>query len=380
MPRRGRREQLAPNVFRDASGVAVKVTVSGRTRERRFPAGTPLEQLLEERDRLKGQQQAARPAKRGTLHADVVAYLQAIADARKRKGQQILCAHWVAAYGELSRFALTPLVIRQQLATWHRGGAAASTCNHRLSTLRAIFRTLNAEDEPNYPAQVRKLPEPHPQPRALDYRTITRILAAMPDRGRPTGKGKGTRPTVSLTKLRCALMAYTGLPPAQIAQINPETDIAWDAPALRVRPRRKGKGTPEQWIPLLPQAVAVLRALAAAKGFTGRYSNDSVAASWQRACRKVIAEQLAAGETPLPHRVLEDGTIRPLVRVYDLRHSFASQALASRGNLEAVKRLMLHSDARQTARYILAAVPAAAAETARALAEALPTWGGSTGR
>lgn len=368
MARRGRRVTLAPCIYQDASGLAVKVRVAGRLVEHRYPPGTPLEQLEEDRDRLQRRQALAQPAPEGTLRADVLAYLRTLSDPTQRSGQQILCAHWVARYGAVARQALTPLVIRQQLAAWRRGGAAASTCNHRLSALRAVWRAVSTPDEPDYPRQVRKLPEPAPEPRALSYAVIAQILAAMPDRGQ--GKRGETRGTVSLTKLRCALMAYTGLPPAQIMAIDPATDIDWQTPALRVRPRRKGRGRPETWLPLIPQAVETLRALQAAGGF-GRYSNDAVSASFRRACVTVLRAQLAAGEPPLPHRVRQDGTLVPLVRVYDLRHSFGTMALTASKRLDAVRHLMLHADSRQTERYTLAAVPAAVADAAAAISATL---------
>lgn len=372
--RRGSRRALAPCIYQDASGLSVIVQIGGRPHERRYPLGTPLPELLEARDRLKRRQALARPAAPGTLLADVLAYLETIAEPRKRAHQQILCAHWVAAYGHLHRRALTPLVIRQQLAAWQRGGAAASSCNHRLSTLRAVWRAVAGPDEADYPRQVRKLPEPPPEPRALSYALIRRILDAMPDRGR--GEKGQTRATVSLTKLRCTLMAYTGLPPAQIMRIVPETDIDWATPALRARPRRKGKGTRETWLPLIPQAVEALQAMVQAKAF-GRYSNDSVGASWHRACCVVIAEQIAAGETPLPHRILEDGTVRPRVRVYDLRHSFGTLALALSGDKAGVQRLLLHADGRQTDRYTVAAVSERASQVAAQVGQAL---GAKSGR
>lgn len=372
MARRGQRRALAPNIFEDGSGRSVKVTVDGRTVERRFPPGTPLAELEAERDALKGQQAAARPPAPGTLRADVVAYLRTIDDEAKRKGQQILCAHWVAGYGHVSRSALTPLVIRQQLAAWRRAGAAASSCNHRLSALRAVWRAVADPDEPDYPRQVKKLPEPSPEPRALSYDVIARILAAMPDRGKPTGAGKGTRPTVSLTKLRLSLMAYTGLPPAQIARIHPETDIDWKAKALRARPRRKGKGTPETWLPLIPPAIVALRALVATKTLPGTFSTHAAYKTWLVACVKVIKAQKAGGETPLPHVVDEDGGIHPRVRPYDLRHSFASHALsASGGDLRGVQALLQHATSKQTERYTVAAVPERAASAAAHLAERL---------
>lgn len=369
MPRRGSRRRLAPNIFEDGSGCAVKVTIAGRTRERRFPTGTPLDVLEDARLELLGQQQAARRPGHGTLAEDAAAYLRTIADGKKRTGQAILVAHWVRQYGAMARQALTPLAIRQQLAAWLSANVAPSTCNKRLSALRAVWREVGDPDEPNYPAQVRKLPEPAPEPRALAYDVIARILAAMPDRGRAE-KGQ-PRATVSLTKLRLTLMAYTGLPPAQIARIDPRTDIDWQGPTLRVRPRRKGKGRPEQWVQLIPQAAAALRGLVAAGALPGSYSNDSVTESWRRACRVVIAQQRAAGEPMLPHRLLQDGRVRPLVRVYDLRHSFGTLALSLSRDLAGVQHLMLHSDPRQTSRYTLGAMPEAARRVAAAVAAGL---------
>ena len=369
MARRGRRVRLATAIYEDDSGLAVVVKIAGRSHEERFPHGTPLPDLEAVRDRLQGRARAAQRPKPGTLAGDVVDYLTTIADPAKRRHAAILCGHWTLPHGRLSRFALSPVVIRQQLARW-RQTAAASTCNHRLAALRAVFTTLNGDADPNPTLKVKKLREPDPEPRALSLAVIERILAAMPDRGKPTGQGRGTRPTVSLSKLRCQVMAYTGLPPAQIARINPATDLHWTAAVLRVRPRRKGRGTTETWLPLLPQAIAALRALQAAQGW-GAYSTSSVRQSWHRACVVVIQAQRAAGETPLPHRIETDATgaehIRPLVRPYDLRHSFGSRALALTGNLAGVQRLLLHADPRQTLRYVQGAVPESAQQVIDAL-------------
>ncbi|MDP3718823.1 MAG: hypothetical protein Q8T13_13745 [Acidobacteriota bacterium] len=387
MPRRGHRKTIAPNIYEDGSGFAVIVKVAGIPEEHRFARCTPLDQLEAVRDKLKGKARSHERPRAGSLAADAQEYLATIGDKAKRQSASNLCRHWTATYGRESRFALTKLKIEQQLAAWEHADVAASSCNKRLSALRSIFRAVNVDGDPNPTAAVRKRKEPEPEPRALDYRLIDRILAKMPDRGRPTGKGKGTRPTVSLAKLRCALMAYTGLPPAQIAKIKPDTDIKHvlvldpstgrkvKAPMLRARPRRKGKGTKESWLPLLPQGLAVIEALAAAGGLR-KYSNSSVRDSWHRACVKVIGEQLRDGETALPHRCQARGdaiVIIPLVRPYDLRHSFLTQALRSSGNLRGVQNLGQHADSRQTLRYIEAGVPEAASTTAAAMLAHLPT-------
>lgn len=366
MARRGKRRQIAPNIFEDATGLSVKVTIGGRTRERRFPRGTPLEELEDQRDQWQRHQAVARPALRGTLHADVVAYLRTIGDTRKRTDQQRLCAHWLVAHGHASRFALRPLAIRQQLAAWREAGAAASSCNHRLSALRSVFAAVNTPDEINYAAQVKKLPEPEPEPRALPDGVVERILAAMPHRSRPvTGQPRGT---VSLTRLRCAVWAYTGLPPSQMARIQARTDIDWAAGMLRARPRRKGRGTRAAWVELLPEGLAALRALHDAGGLGLRFSTSALHASFLRACRTVIREQLAGGEEPLPHRVDEDGTIVPLVRPYDLRHTFGTAVLAASNDLAATQHLLQHSTPTQTQRYVLRAVPQNASRAIQLLA------------
>lgn len=378
MARRGGRKKLfkdEPNIYQDATGYAVIVRVAGAPDEHRFPFGTPPEQLIDTRDRLKKKARGQERARVGTLAADVVDYLKTIADDRKRKDAANLCRHWLLDHGRQSRFALTRLKIEQQLTTWQRAGAAASTCNKRLTALRGVFNALNDDTDPNPAARVKKLPEPPAEPRAIDYSLITRILAAMPDRGRPTGKGKGTRPTVSLTKLRLALMAYTGLPPAQIARINPATDIDWDGQVLRARPRRKGKGTKEAWLPLQPQAIDVLRELVAKKALK-TFSTSSAYKSWQCACVHVIREQLEDREAhPLPHRLVQRGdalVIVALVSPYWLRHSYLTRALRSSGNLRGVQHLAQHASSRQTDRYTEAAVTEAARSTVAQMKGSLP--------
>lgn len=369
MPRKGNRklvDKTIPNIYVDGSGFfSVIVKVAGKPVEDRFPPGTPLDILETHCEKLKGKARKKEKPRAGSLAADALDYLATIGEAQKLKSQTIIIGHWTATYGRESRFALTKLKIEQQLATWEKAGVAASTCNKRLSTLRAMFNAVNDDDDPNPTIKVKKRKEPDPEPRAIDYTTIDRIFSKMTDRGRPTGGGKGTRPTVSVTKLRLAFMGYTGLPPAQMIKIDPGKDLRQGtvvdatgakrkAHMLRARPRRKGKGSREDWIPLLPQAHEILEELIKHKALK-KFSTQSARAVWQRACVKVIIEQLAAAEPPLPHRLQARGDeieIVALVRPYDLRHSFLTHALRSSGNLAGVQRLGMHSDSRTTLRYL----------------------------
>lgn len=387
MARNGTRRRIAPNIYVDGAGYySVIVKVAGRPEEKRFAPGTPIDRLEAVRDKLKGKARKHERPRAGSLAADAADYLATIGDSDKLEGQTNLVAHWTTLYGRESRFALTKLKIEQQLAEWERAGVAASSCNKRLSTLRAVFNTVNTDDDPNPTVKVKKRQEPDPQPRAIDYAVIDRIFAKMPDRGRPTGAGKGTRPTVNLTKLRLSFMAYSGLPPAQMIKIDPARDIRQvtivdsatgekrATPMLRGRPRRKGRGTREEWIPLLPQAHEILKELIAHKALH-KFSTQAARKTWQRACVKVILEQIDAKDTPLPHRVEARGDeleIIALVRPYDLRHSFLTHALRSNGNLAGVQRLGLHADARTTLRYVEAGIVDAAAATVGAMAGGLP--------
>lgn len=383
MPRQGRRRLIdprVPNCYEDASGRSISVKVFGQSHERRFPKSTPLPELEREVEELRrtARKKSVRPPRYGTLDADVVAYLQTIAGERKRRDAATLLSHWAATYGHESRWSLTPVVIRQQMATWRRQGVAASTCNKRMMALRALFRTLNEPDEPNPVADIDKLEEPASIGYALDYELLARILDGMPDRGRPERGQRlkdGTLNTLNLAKARLTFMAYTSLPHEQLKQINPRTDIDWTLPAVKSHARRKGKGAKGVWIPLLPPAAAALRVLVDAKALT-RFSNSPLWKAWQRACVRVIREQLANREdNVIPHRIEEDGAIVALVRPYDVRHSFATVALNRSGNLAGAQSFLQHSKPEMTLRYADAAIAPATAQVAEALKDLpAPRW------
>jgi integrase len=156
------------------------------------------------------------------------------------------------------------------------------------------------------------------------------IIAAMPDRGR-SGRGEH-RPEVSLTKLRLRVIAYTGFSHGELAGIR-EADLHLDAaaPWVWVGGRRKGAGTSGVAQPLTPAGAAALGALRDAGGL-GAFSTDSMRQSWRRACKALNLD-------------------KPYPRPYDARHSFATEILATTGNLTAVQLNMRHRDARTSRRY-----------------------------
>jgi site-specific recombinase XerD len=133
--------------------------------------------------------------------------------------------HWIdSPLGTHPRASITRTQILAQLATWETAGVAASSINHRLLELRALYRELDAEDAAAYnpTLDIRKRREPEPAPRAVPYDLIEAIIAYMPDRGRQLTAG-ASRPTASQSKARARVMAWTGLPPAQVMKIQPTT-------------------------------------------------------------------------------------------------------------------------------------------------------------
>lgn len=393
MGRRGKRQKLDPDepcIYIDDTGISV--VVKGQP-EKRFPHGEPLEHLIEVRDRLQKKAKAAAPPRGGSLSADAVDYLKTISDKRKKQNAIGYCAHWTSsidsdgiAFGEKSRFALTKLKIEQIAAGWLTKGVAASSVKKRLSALSAIFETNNTDDQSNPVLKVKRPKEPDPEPRGQPLDVIARVLAELPDRGRPT-KGQ-KRPTVSHSKAALIFMFYTGIPQAQIERITPRTDIDWHAinsdgeeqPALRRRPRRKGKGAKATWTLLEPPAVDALKALIAfgltEAGTLKRLDRHAMANAWRRGCEKVIRQQLAAGEPAMPHRVERDDKGREryvtTTSPYTLRHSLLTHLLKLSGNLAGVQEHAQHATPRQTMRYVGAAIPESARQVSKAARGTLP--------
>lgn len=318
-----------------------------------FPLDTPDEDMQAWRRTATAQlelQRRSEPVSAGTLAADARKYLKAVAALPDIKNRTYDIGLWVALFGTRRTATIKPHEIRAQRDKWLTIGPkrvynratrtwdeitaplAASTVNHRLRALQNLYTVLDPNGD-NPVARVPEADEPDAEDRSLPYDVIETILAAMPDRGSAT---KDTpRPTVSLSKTRLRVMAYTGLTPAALKQLTP-ADIDLDVPAVRVARRKKGKGAAGGWKPVPVDAIPALQAFMDANAF-GPFSRDAVRQAWQRACARLQI---------------------PRVRVYDLRHAFASAMLEQTHDLKATQRLLNHADPRTTERYARRAIPA----------------------
>lgn len=367
MGRTGAPVRLAPGIYLHGQRVRVVVKAGASRQERSYPAGTDLAKMQGWQLRTKADLLGAQPIKagRGTLAADIPRYLATLTG-RRKKDEAGIAAHWIAStLGPMSRQDITRTQIKGIVAGWVESGVAASTINHRVRVLRNVYRELDGDDQTNPTDKITKQREPEPMIRAVPYDVIEAIIAYMVPRGRAT-KGQSHAETVNKSRVRARVMAWTGLPPAQLMKVRAE-DVHWQAATLDVTPRRKGKGTKARTIPLLPQAVEALKAFFAA-GAAGAFSTSSFRHRWLGAQRRLVADlkrQAAArGDDP-------DAIVLPPIRPYDLRHSFLTEVYRQSRDLMAVRHLGLHAKAATSERYIEGAVNQSAN---RAIAQ----WAGNT--
>lgn len=326
MPRRGCRHRVARGIFRDSSGYAVRVEVLKHREEKRFPITADLQAMkdwqAERRVELR-RLHKTRTSEPGTFERDAERYLAAVKGMPSFVMREADIDRWVREFRSRRRDTITTAEIAAVLHRWFtdprakgKPPYAANTVNHRRTALLHLFTLLDGPTAQNPVRAVKKFRPPDPQPRGYDYPTIRRILSKM------TGKGLA----------RASVLAYTGLPPKQVMEIESE-HVNWQASRVLVQGRRKGAGTKARSYPLTPEGVAAFRLLDR-EGAWGKYSTSSLRKAWRRAC-------VAAGA--------------PIGRPYDLRHSFAAATYAV-SDQRAAQELLDHRDPRTSDRYIMAAI------------------------
>lgn len=344
-------------IRRTPTGWQAYIRVNGRIRAKRFPPDTTLTRMKawREEQRVRARLGADLPPPDSTLEDDARMYLAQVRSMPTYTWRETDIKRWVTVLGpDRDRRGITASEIRTHLERWRADGYAANTLNHRRTALMHLFTVLDGKSAPNPARDVPRYREPSRPPRALPTAAVRALLEAMPD---------------SLTKARLELMAWTGWPHAQIRRLTPE-DIAWNR-AVRIAGRQKGRGTGDQWLPLLPQAWAALRRFKRA-GAWGDFSTSSMRTSLRLAATKVQKDRT------VPKVIRE--TVAD-VTPYDFRHSFLTMVALSTDNQRAVQVLGLHADARTSQRYTEAAgdpiARAALLDVRRSLAtSATSDWSG----
>lgn len=332
----------------------------------------------------------------GTLAADAELYLATLQDRPKLQAERThQLSTWAERWPRVNRRLITSVQIQTAVSEMLAAGRSASSVKHYLTALHHLWTTLDGRGAPNPVRDVTKPSEPAPLPRALAYDVIELILAELSDRrdrGKLTasdvetirqqlaqkganlsaiarayqvtptairkiarGRRKHDAASAAKTRARLTLMAYTGIPPAQIATLTP-ADVDLEAGTVLVRPRRKGKGAPPSRHPLTAKGLEAMRAFTEADAW-GAFSTSSVhkrfRAAIARLCDRLESDPQTKDAGVSLRVQLADA------RPYDLRHSFLTQVQIHTGERSTVQAFGAHADARTTARYTLAAVPPA---------------------
>lgn len=349
---KGKRRAVATGIYQDRYGFEATV---GKTRHfkqqsRRYPPDAKLSVMQRWQLDIRSARLTEHPtggSTRGTLEADVPAYLKTIpAGSTRRRDETILLGHWIRSpLGTMRRSDITRADIKAQLAAWEAAGAKASTLNHRLRALRSLYRELDGDDRIHPTDKIRKRREPTPEPRAVPLAVAHAILAQLRLMGRKGAKHE------SATAIRLRVMLTTGLPHTQLQRLA-RRDVDFEGARFYARPRRKGKGTRGVWLPLLPHAIEALSAYDAAGLWERPFSRSAMHSAFARAVAKIQAAAQAAGVVlPLP----------PNLRPYDFRHVFLTEVYRATGDQRAAQALGQHADIRTTRRYTEGAVDERAA-------------------
>ncbi len=321
------------------------VQVDGRTYAKSYPLTTAIETMRAWRESQRRTHAARAAPDAGSFAADVADYLSRITALPTYHQKAAHLELWLDALGrDRPRHSITAADIDRIMQGWlttptmpdyasgQRGrpsdphGLAPGTVRKRRTTLRSLFSLLDGKHAANLVRASQSPQDAKPELRGTDYATIARILAAMPE---------------SPTKRRVTVLAYTGLPPQLLKSVT-RADLRLADGAIRVRPRRKGRGVEARTLPLTPDGLAAVRAFDQAHAF-GWFDTEKANISFQRACRRVDVHGLT---------------------LYDLRHSFGAQLYRVTRDLATVARFLLLASTKMAERYAHAAnqdVDAAAA-------------------
>lgn len=260
--------------------------------------------------------------------------------------QHRLSEHTLDGYGRdlhgLLRFAcerglagwdrLTPVHLRDYLASRHRAGLGSRSLQRALSAFRGFFDFLIklGEIEQN-PARTLRAPKaPRSLPRVLDVDQMAGLLEL---------------PAETALEIRdlamWELFYSSGLRLGELAALD-LGDLDLREGMLLVR---QGKGRKARWVPIGRQALAALqRWLAVRTGFApSGQAALFVGRHGDRLARRSIEARLDRWQTKLDLPVH--------VHPHLLRHSFASHILESSGDLRAVQEMLGHANLATTQIY-----------------------------
>lgn len=146
MPRKGNRTTVAKNIYLDSGGYEIRVMVGGHVYSARMTRDRTLDELKAKRAELEARGRTESPRnERGTLAADVARYLKLIQHLESWKDRRAHLNAWIDRIGTRPRHRITPADILSARVAWLslKSPLAPKTINHRVDTLRHLYRTLD---------------------------------------------------------------------------------------------------------------------------------------------------------------------------------------------------------------------------------------------
>lgn len=347
----GRVQRLAPGIRRTASGWQIYVQVGGRFVSEHHPKTATLGELKARRDEMKVEARkqrlaagAAATGQRGTLAADVAAYLRQVAAMPSFSFRERELKTWLERFGDRPRASITAAEVREQLQAWRtvgpirrfrrtkdggevvevKRGLSASACNHRRTALLHLYTVLDGKDAPNPVRAVPAFQEPPAEPRGRPIDLLKRIIARV-----PSGKSRA----------RLEVLMWTGIRGnSELGKMTAEhVDLAGSVCYV---PTGKG-GARFRVVPLNEEGVQAWRNFIAAKAW-GAYDKEGLRSALRRAAKaEMTAAEREGRDVPKVDRL----------KVYDLRHSVATELLKKGADLADVQEFLGHTTPRMTRRY-----------------------------
>ena len=320
MPRTGKRHTISRGIYRDSGGYEVRVVVGGQPYSARLPPDSTLDELKTKRAQLESRGRTETPrAERGTLRAAAVKYLSLIQHLESWKDRRAHLDAWIATIGDLQRHRITSSYILHARVRWLAADPplAPKTINHRVNTLRNLYRLLDGQKAQTPCDEV----EPLPVPKTIIERISPEVILAV-DRNLQAMEATRTGPPWNAkTRARFRVFVSTGKRPCEIMRAQPQ-DVNLEA---RVWIPRDAKG-----------------------GYCpGVYLNDDQRAAWQLF---IEADAWGKYSTGAFARTIRSAGWPAGVRPYQARHTTWITASELGVDLADIAVGAGHKDARLTRR------------------------------
>lgn len=255
-----------------------------------------------------------------TFAQDVRVYLEVISGLVTYQNRVGWLTRWMDALGrDRPRADISSEEIRRVLERWRRSGLSPATLNLRLITLRHLWTTLDGRSSLNIVKDI-------------DLYPVTFSGWALPSWDQALKAVNAVTGQRERDRLR--LFLWTGWPPSQMKLIRPER-VNWKTLEVKMPGRKKGRGTPDVTLPILPQAATMLREYIRHKSWMDPWHNSTLGRALEAGCK-------AVGIPPF--------------RPYWLRHIFGTMVATIVKDDRAVSELLQHRTTQMTRRYTVNSV------------------------